>query len=182
MRYLTPEITRFFAEESKMAFIAGPRQVGKTTLAKHLLAKVGMEELYFNWDIESHRRLIVKNPEGFWKNSQFPPLSRNRVSAWTDSQISSMEAISERTLDAVGKDIEILVTGSGRLDIYQRGGDSLLGRYHLYHLHPFTLGEMLQEDRNTVLTPEAFWEALRNGEAPAGALEGLRDLETLPVP
>jgi predicted AAA+ superfamily ATPase len=38
MRYLTPEINRFFVEEAKMAFIAGPRQVGKTTLAKHLLA------------------------------------------------------------------------------------------------------------------------------------------------
>jgi len=34
MRHLTPEITRFLAEESKMAFIAGSRQVGKTTLAK----------------------------------------------------------------------------------------------------------------------------------------------------
>ena len=43
MRYLTPEITRSFAEETKMAFIAGPRQVGKTTLAKHLLSEVGME-------------------------------------------------------------------------------------------------------------------------------------------
>jgi predicted AAA+ superfamily ATPase len=71
------------------------------------------------------------------------------------------------------------VTGSGRLDIYQRGGDSLLGRYHLYHLHPFTLGEMLQEDRNKGLTPEAFWQALKSGETPAGALEGLRNLETL---
>jgi hypothetical protein len=63
MRYLTLEISRFLAEESKMAFIAGPRQVGKTTLAKYLLAQIGMEALYFNWDIESHRKLIIKNPD-----------------------------------------------------------------------------------------------------------------------
>jgi len=43
MRYLTSEIIRFLAEENKMAFIAGPRQVGKTTLAKHLLAQAEME-------------------------------------------------------------------------------------------------------------------------------------------
>jgi len=180
MRYLTPEITRFFAEESKMAFIAGPRQVGKTTLAKHLLAKVGMEALYFNWDIESHRKLIVKNPEGFWQ--KFPvPSSQQKPRIVLDEihKYPRWKRFLKGLFDAVGKDIEILVTGSGRLDIYQRGGDSLLGRYHLYHLHPFTLGEMLQEDRHTVLTPEAFWQALRSGETPAGALEGLRDLETL---
>jgi predicted AAA+ superfamily ATPase len=80
MRYLTPEITRFFAEESKMAFIAGPRQVGKTTLAKYLLANVGMEALYFNWDIESSLSRTLKV---FGRNSRFPLLSRNRESSWT---------------------------------------------------------------------------------------------------
>ena len=55
MRYLTLEIVRFFSEEAKRAFVAGPRQVGKTTLARHLLAQAGMEAFYFNWDIESHR-------------------------------------------------------------------------------------------------------------------------------
>jgi hypothetical protein len=38
---------------------------------------------------------------------------------------------------------DFLVTGSGRLDIYQRGGDSLLGRYHQYRLHPFSVSEIL---------------------------------------
>ena len=56
MRHLILEIAQFFTEASKMAFIAGPRQVGKTTLAKHLLANVGMEALYFNWDIENYRK------------------------------------------------------------------------------------------------------------------------------
>ena len=74
MRYLTPEIVRFFAEEAKMAFVAGPRQVGKTTLAKHLLANVGMEVLYFNWDIESHQKIIIKNPEDFWQRTPVPSL------------------------------------------------------------------------------------------------------------
>jgi len=180
MRYLTSEITRFFAEESKMAFVAGPRQVGKTTLAKHLLARVGMEALYFNWDIESHRKIIIKNPEGFWQKTPVPS-SQQKVRIGLDEihKYPRWKRFLKGLYDATGKEIEILVTGSGRLDIYQRGGDSLLGRYHLYHLHPFTLGEIVQEDRNTVLSPEAFWKNLRNGKTPAGAVEGLRDLETL---
>jgi uncharacterized protein len=34
-----------------------------------------------------------------------------------------------------------LVTGSARLDVYRRGGDSLQGRYHHYRLHPVSLAE-----------------------------------------
>src|SRR3989338_2238882 len=36
----------------------------------------------------------------------------------------------------------MIVTGSARLDIYRRGGDSLFGRYHYWRLHPFTLSEL----------------------------------------
>ena len=35
-----------------------------------------------------------------------------------------------------------MVTGSAKLDVYKRGGDSLLGRYHYWRLHPFTLDEL----------------------------------------
>src|SRR3972149_4598602 len=41
-------------------------------------------------------------------------------------------------------DFKILVTGSARLDVYRRGGDSLMGRYYYYRLHPFSLAEFLE--------------------------------------
>jgi predicted AAA+ superfamily ATPase len=180
MRYLTHEITRFFAEEAKMAFVAGPRQVGKTTLAKHLLSEVQMDAFYFNWDIESHRKAIIKSPEDFWKRTAvLPPRRTYRISLDEIHKYPRWKRFLKGLYDATGKDIEILVTGSGRLDLYQRGGDSLLGRYHLYHLHPFTLGEMLRDDRNTVHPPEKFWQNLKEGQVPAGAGDGLRNLETL---
>jgi hypothetical protein len=43
--------------------------------------------------------------------------------------------------DVQGKAHQILVTGSARLDVYKQGGDSLLGRYHYWRLHPFTMDE-----------------------------------------
>jgi predicted AAA+ superfamily ATPase len=58
VRYLTGEVLRFLSEESGMAFISGPRQVGKTTLARRLLAAAGAEPQYFNRDVESHRKAI----------------------------------------------------------------------------------------------------------------------------
>jgi len=35
-----------------------------------------------------------------------------------------------------------LVSGSGRLDVYRKGGDSLAGRHYPFHLWPFTLAEL----------------------------------------
>mgnify|MGYP000422952404 CR=1 FL=1 len=63
-----------------------------------------------------------------------------------------------------------LVTGSGRLDIYQRGGDSLLGRYHQYRLHPLSLKEVMEPDR-TVLDeePDLTMDALLGLAGPAAA-------------
>ena len=50
-----------------MAFLAGPRQVGKTTLGQSLLRDADCESLYFNWDIDAHRRAIVRDPSGFFR-------------------------------------------------------------------------------------------------------------------
>jgi predicted AAA+ superfamily ATPase len=71
--------------------------------------------------------------------------------------------------DVHGRDLELLVTGSGRLDIYQKGGDSLFGRYTLYRLHPFTLGELLRADRTSIIPPETFWKSVLEQSPPAGA-------------
>jgi len=53
-RYLEDPIREDLAE--KMVLLAGPRQVGKTTLAHHLLAADA--GAYFNWDNRQDRREI----------------------------------------------------------------------------------------------------------------------------
>jgi predicted AAA+ superfamily ATPase len=37
----------------------------------------------------------------------------------------------------------LMVTGSAKMDIYRKGGDSLHGRYYHYRLHPLSLNEIL---------------------------------------
>ena len=41
----------------QMLFMSGPRQVGKTTIAR------GLCDFYFDWDNRNHQQLIVTGPE-----------------------------------------------------------------------------------------------------------------------
>ena len=47
--------------------------------------------------------------------------------------------------DQVGRRVPVIVTGSARLDLYKKGGESLLGRYIPYRLHPFSVAVHLQK-------------------------------------
>jgi len=179
MRYVTSAIERLFREEKRMALVAGPRQVGKTTLAQSLLEKVGASSNYFNWDNDTHRRAILKNPESFWVTAGGGQWSSGRIRVALDEihKYPRWKRFLKGLFDVHGRNLELLVTGSGRLDIYQKGGDSLFGRYALYRLHPFTLGELLRADRADVLPPETFWKSVLEQTPHAGASEGLLTLE-----
>ena len=179
MRYLTAELLRFLSEERKMAFIAGPRQVGKTTLARHILSPDGAGGGYFNWDVESHRKAILKAPENFWAGASRIVLDEiHKYPRWKRFLKGLYDSTAPAGLGrgGAGRRVEIIVTGSGRLDVYQRGGDSLFGRYGLYRLHPFTLGEFLDPGRR-VPAPADFWRQVLERDPPAGAEEALRRLE-----
>lgn len=114
-----------------MAFVAGPRQCGKTTLAEHLLAQMG--GAYFTWDDESHRKALRARalPED-------APL-------WVFDELHKMRAWRgwlKGVVDLDRKRHQKLVMGSARLDAYGRGGDSLQGRYLMTRMHPLTLSEL----------------------------------------
>ena len=44
--------------------------------------------------------------------------------------------------DTLKDRFKFLITGSDRLDLYRKGGDSMQGRYHYYRLHPFSMAEL----------------------------------------
>ncbi|MBI5471975.1 MAG: ATP-binding protein [Ignavibacteriae bacterium] len=178
MRYLKTEIERLLAEEQKMCFVAGPRQVGKTTLAQHLLGLVKGHSAYFNWDIDSDRKSILKSPETFWLGGAPVGGRRMRLALDEIHKFPRWKRFLKGLYDSHKNDLEILVTGSGRLDVYQRGGDSLFGRYQLYHLFPFTLGEMLAPESG-VPSPQEFWERAMEGGHSRHSETLLQDLETL---
>jgi hypothetical protein len=112
-----------------MVFVAGPRQVGKTTLAIDLL---GGRDGYLNWDVAEHRERILRRelpPGDFWA---FDELHKDR--GWCNWL--------KGVYDGRPEGQRILVTGSARLDLYRYSGDSLQGRYHMLRLHPLSVAEV----------------------------------------
>jgi len=130
-RYLTPYIVDDLKD--KMVFIGGPRQVGKTTLCRNFVAAFFKNHAYFNWDNRSDRKAIMA---ASWPGDAelliFDEIHKYRQ--WKGLIKGEYDKLKDR--------FKFLVTGSARLDLYRRGGDSLQGRYHYYRLHPFTLAEM----------------------------------------
>jgi len=173
VRYLRPAIEAVLHEERKMAFVAGPRQVGKTTLARSLLGEGSPG--YFNWDVESHRRRVLRDPDGFWTEPGRG--DRTRIVLDEIHKYPRWKRMLKGLYDAHAEALEIIVTGSGRLDVYQKGGDSLLGRYALHRLHPFTVGELLASGRQQVIEPGDLLERLRDPTPIAGAGEALDHVE-----
>ena len=126
-----PEATISTDLASKMVLLAGPRQVGKTTLARQILS-TWPQGVYLSWDNRADRRdiraarwpggpaLVVLDELHKWKGWK----------RWLKGEYDKHQPATR-----------FLVTGSARLDVYRRGGDSLQGRYHHYRLHPFSHNE-----------------------------------------
>ncbi len=131
---------------NQMVFIAGPRQAGKTTLTQ-ILAKDFNNSLYFNWDILDEKRKLIENPsfyeEVHRKDSSMPLIIFDELHKY-----SNWKRYLKSVYDRDKGNYKFIVSGSGRLDMYQKGGDSLAGRYFIFYLWPFTLGE-LAENRIT---------------------------------
>src|SRR5208282_3370935 len=153
-RYLASAINSFSFTKHKIAMVSGPRQCGKTTLAKMLLKKRGAGT-YYNWDEAEFRRTWTKKP-----SSLIPPPKPGIVPLVILDEIHK-DRLWKRNLkglyDTLESPCDFLVTGSARLNVYRRGSDSMMGRFFHFRLHPFSLREMEQED---VLPPDNAMESL----------------------
>ncbi len=172
MRYILSSVEEAL-QDGEMAFVAGPRQVGKTTFAKSLLRDP--ERGYFTWDLETHRRQILRAPDGFWVAAT--GRAKPRIVLDEIHKYPRWKRFLKGLFDTRGKAVQIIVTGSGRLDVYQKGGDSLLGRYRLDRLHPFTVGELLASGHQSILTPSQLDERLAALSSVSGAREALDRIE-----
>ena len=157
MRYITSNILKDL--DKKMVFVGGPRQVGKTTLAKAILSSNYPSGRYLNWDFDDDRQDILQKK---WSSDQkllvFDELHKfPRWKTWVKG-----------IYDVSHELHSFLIAGSARLDVYRRGGDSLMGRYHYWRLHPFTLDEV---PRN-ISPEEAFHRLMTVGGFPEPFLDG----------
>lgn len=118
-----------------MVWISGPRQVGKTRLAQRLPAG------YFNWDTSEVRKAYAKDPYFFRTEKTlmvFDEIHKRR----------DFKKILKGYYDSPSRRENFVVTGSARMDVYRKGGDSLQGRYHSCHLLPLTPDEIHAKARS----------------------------------
>lgn len=115
--------------QKKMILLAGPRQVGKTTLAQGL----SKNNEYLNFDIDDDRKAILKKE---WDR---------RKDLLILDELHKMNRWKQWLKGVYDKDklkIPILVTGSARMDTLRKVGDSLAGRHFNFRLHPLDLKEL----------------------------------------
>lgn len=120
--------------EKKMVFLGGPRQVGKTTIAIGLLPhyKPG-DPAYLNWDNDEARRVILKSA---WPKEE-PLIIFDEI-----HKKKGWQSLVKGIWDTWKGQQHFLITSSARLNIFRKGGDSMLGRYQYYRIHPYTLPEL----------------------------------------
>ncbi len=135
-------LAEHLAKYRQMAFVSGPRQVGKTTTCRN------HADACINWDNIDDRERILAGPTRLVEQ-----LKLNRLSGTTQvvlfdelHKYPRWKQFLKGFFDTYADQVRITVTGSSRMDAYRRGDDSLMGRYFYYRMHPFSVAEILRQD------------------------------------
>lgn len=142
-RPLYSEIWANLVRAKSMVFLSGPRQSGKTTLSKQIASQF-TNSIYFNWDLVAHKKNLIENPtffEEIQRKDNTPPL----VTLDEIHKYRKWKNYLKGIFDQFSDQYRFLVLGSGRLNVFQKGGDSLAGRYFQFRLWPFTLAELANQ-------------------------------------
>jgi len=179
-------LKKFVQEDlkSRMVFIGGPRQVGKTTFALSFLAEPSEKHpAYLNWDDVRARPALMRG--------ELPP-DEPVVILDEIHKFARWKNLVKGFFDTRKSEKAFIITGSAKLDYYIRGGDSLQGRYHGYRLHPFSLAELGGKASATDLGhilkfggfpepflrgEERFWKRWQRERIHRVIYEDIRDLE-----
>lgn len=155
-------------ELDQMVFMPGPRQVGKTTIAKNICSH-HVDSLYLNWDFLKDREMILSGADSIIEKTKKIELGKNDRPIIVFDEIHKYKRWKNYLkgfFDYSKGQITTLVTGSAKLDVFKKGGDSLMGRYFLYRIHPLSVGELLNRsyDAKKIHAPQKIeddlWKAL----------------------
>lgn len=139
-----------------MLFVMGPRQVGKTTVAQ-ILVSTYENGFYFNWDNVTDREQIIEGPNAIANSVQLQVFRDKKPLIVFDEihKFKHWRDFLKGFYDTYPNQADILVTGSAKLDVFSRGGDSLMGRYFPFRFHPLSIAEITQKGCNV---SQEYWD------------------------
>ena len=127
-------------DNRQIAMLTGPRQVGKTTSAR---SGAGRHH-YYSWDRQSDRLTITRGQDSLAEDLGLNRLLSYPLHVVLDEihKYRSWRTFLKGFFDVYGDRTRIVVTGSALLGFFRRGGDSLMGRYFPYRMHPLSVAEL----------------------------------------
>ena len=141
-RLYQKEVEEYLTNYGKLVFISGPRQVGKTTISKQSI-KNNVNSVYLNWDyLEDRQQILNKHNEIFKKLLLIKANNKPRIILDEIHKFKDWKNLVKGFYDKFGDSIEFIITGSAKLNIYKKGGDSLMGRYINLTVHPLSVAEI----------------------------------------
>ena len=155
-RYLYEPIKKDLAR--KMVILTGPRQIGKTWLARELMKEFKNPQ-YLNYDSFDDAKIIRART---W------PIRADMLVFDEIHKMKGWKKFLKGAFDTRPARQAILVTGSARLDTFRRGGESLAGRYFHFRLNPVSVREL----KGTTKPHEALALLNRFGGFPEPFLSG----------
>jgi uncharacterized protein len=143
-RYLTSQLKENLFEDNKLVVLYGPRQVGKTTLAKKLISEVNLKTLQINAEQTKYQSVLssqdVSKLEGL--------IAGYKLLFIDEAQYIDNIGINLKLIyDNFSKDLKVLVTGSSSFDLANKLSESLTGRAWKYILYPISFLEL--KDKKT---------------------------------
>lgn len=160
-RWYSKVIENHLGKYRQMLFLSGPRQVGKTTLAKEFATD------YLDWDNIDVRTTILRGADAIAARIGIDRLVERKVVAFDEIHKNPRwKDFLKGFFDTYEDRLKLIATGSARMDIYGKGGDSLMGRYFPYRIHPLSVAELLGGDvgddpiRQPQPLSEENWQAL----------------------
>ncbi len=135
--------------------ISGPRQAGKTTLAKMLQQEAGVDAIYLDLELLSDRQLL-RNPELFLKQQENRTVILDEV-----QQMPGLFPLLRALIDQNRRPGRFILLGSASPELLTKSGESLAGRVLYVELTPFQLAETGDTD---------FWKHWYRGGFPLAFL------------
>lgn len=132
-------VANHLAHYRQMVFLSGPRQVGKTTLGE------SCGSVCLNWDDDDVKRTIVAGQSETVNRYGLAGMSESDKVVVFDEihKYARWKQFLKGFYDVYGRNLRIIATGLAKMDVYKKGGDSMMGRYFPYRMHPFSVAELL---------------------------------------